>query len=905
MIIQIRDNTFEKNRLKYSVLPKKEEKMKRSHLYKWYALLLAFAVAAGTLPAPVFASEGKVAAAEDIVEEPAEDFEEESADAEDASLPDDSSQSEMSEEKSGEEDGSAVSEDTAWPEEDAEESPEEGVSEDTAENDKDVRKAAEGTALDADAAENDDTVNEVSDQEHETGSFKENEEEPVLDAEGGDSGEVTEAAEEEISKESSENSDVGQTKPDQQSEIVYGSVENPQKFSAYQGEAVSNDDLFADYVDKEMGLTGELKASDGKCEMSKPRRNSNYAVNILNENSRAAYGVLLEQIRDVAAGRRSSTEFTIPFNKIGVRTSWTASDLDLPFLLDANGKISSEAMYAAIEDIGIDLGDVWNALLNDCPYDLYWHDISEGLAFTNYSYLYFYAIKTGSLWTLYLDADSLELVACVAAEYSESGKTGTFKTKTGIGETVQTARKNAEDIVTAAEKGGMSDFQKLDFYRTKIRELSDYNHDAADSNKKVNYGNPWQLIWVFDGDPATKVVCEGYSKAFKYLCDLTDFSDLVHECIIVSGKMLGVGHMWNNVILQDGSVYLVDITNCGKDEYDDNAGCPLFLVGTTAQGQAADALLALGDYRNGYKFDLRTVQGFGVVIDYVYEDSMLNEYKAADLELSKGRVRPGTVVQSKYEDNSAARHSHVYIGDPAVQVSCTQTGLTGGIHCAICGYELVGQEKIAKLPHTAGTWKITVAPTLTKTGKKTSVCKVCGAKMTAVAARLININKAKVTGIKTKVYTGKSITQTPVVKIGTKTLKKGTHYTVTYTANKNVGTASLYIKGKGLYGGQIRKTFQIIPKPTSISRLSSGKGAVTVKWKKQAKQTTGYEIQLSSSKDLMIHKTVYIGKTGTTSRKITGLYRKKKYYVRIRTFKKVGTKRYCSAWSAVKTINTK
>ena len=72
------------------------------------------------------------------------------------------------------------------------------------------------------------------------------------------------------------------------------------------------------------------------------------------------------------------------------------------------------------------------------------------------------------------------------------------------------------------------------------------------------------LIWVFDGNPSTKVVCEGYAKAFQYLCDLSVFESGT-VCYTVTGVM-GDGvnsenHMWNIVTL-NGENYLVDVTNC-------------------------------------------------------------------------------------------------------------------------------------------------------------------------------------------------------------------------------------------------------------------------------------------------------------------------------------------------------
>ena len=71
------------------------------------------------------------------------------------------------------------------------------------------------------------------------------------------------------------------------------------------------------------------------------------------------------------------------------------------------------------------------------------------------------------------------------------------------------------------------------------------------------------------------------------------------------------------------------------------------------------------------------------------------------------------------------------------------------------------------------------------------------------------VSACKVTGIKAKTYNGKAQTQSVTVKDGTKTLKNGTDYTVSYKNNKNAGTATMTITGKGGYNGTIKATFKI------------------------------------------------------------------------------------------------
>jgi len=169
-----------------------------------------------------------------------------------------------------------------------------------------------------------------------------------------------------------------------------------------------------------------------------------------------------------------------------------------------------------------------------------------------------------------------------------------------------------------------------------------------------------------------------------------------------------------------------------------------------------------------------------------------------------------------------------------------------------------------------------------------------------------SIKNTTVTGIKNKTYTGKVLKQSVVVKDGNTTLKSGTDYTVSYKNNKKVGTATVVITGKGNYTGTVTKTFKINPKGTSLKKLTKGKKQFKATWKVQKTQTTGYQIQYSTNKKFKSgNKTVKVKKNKTTSSTVKKLKAKKKYYVRIRTYKTVNGKTYYSGWSKVKNVTTK
>ena len=250
---------------------------------------------------------------------------------------------------------------------------------------------------------------------------------------------------------------------------------------------------------------------------------------------------------------------------------------------------------------------------------------------------------------------------------------------------------------------------------------------------------------------------------------------------------------------------------------------------------------------------------------------------------------------------------HNYTESITKQPTCTEPGRKT-LTCSICG-AVKDTTSIPKTAHTYKNKKVAKRATTSKNGTFTAVCSVCGAEQTEViyAAKTIKLSKTSMT------YNGKK--QKPSVTItdaAGKKLKNGTDYKVTYPKKtQNVGKYTVTVTLKGNYTGTVKKTFTILPKNTAISKLTASKNTVTVKWRKQTKQTAGYEIQYSTSSKFTkkTTKTVKVTKNSTTSKKITKLKAKKKYYVRIRTYQtvKVGKKstKIYSGWSKAKTITTK
>lgn len=154
-------------------------------------------------------------------------------------------------------------------------------------------------------------------------------------------------------------------------------------------------------------------------------------------------------------------------------------------------------------------------------------------------------------------------------------------------------------------------------------------------------------------------------------------------------------------------------------------------------------------------------------------------------------------------------------------------------------------------------------------------------------------------------YTGKAIAPTPSVKVGSTALVKGTDYTVSYSSNTDIGTATVTVTGKGNYSGSVSKTYKILPTATTLSSVTSAKAnTASVNWTKNT-TGSGYQILYSTSSSFTSYSVKTIGASSQVSTSLTSLTSGKTYYVKIRAFKTVGSTKYYGAYSSVKTVKIK
>ena len=325
---------------------------------------------------------------------------------------------------------------------------------------------------------------------------------------------------------------------------------------------------------------------------------------------------------------------------------------------------------------------------------------------------------------------------------------------------------------------------------------------------------------------------------------------------------------------------------------------------------------------------------------------------------------------------------HTAVTDKGCPATCTTAGKTDGSHCSVCNTVIKVQTVINATGHKSSGWIVDKAASIGVKGSKHKECTVCKkvletaeipalsrisiskasvtlststyaydgkAKTPSVTVKVggktlkkdtdytvsysnntkvgtakvtikgkgnytgsvsktysikNNFKKATVSGISTKAFTGKNITQSITVKYNGKTLKNGTDYTVSYSNNKKIGTAAVKIAGKGSYTGTITKTFKINPAKQEIQKLTAKSKAFFVDWAQKG-SATGYEIQYATNSKFTSAKKVTITNNKTDKTTISKLSGKKKYYVRVRSYTTVKGTKYYGAWSASKSVTTK
>ena len=400
----------------------------------------------------------------------------------------------------------------------------------------------------------------------------------------------------------------------------------------------------------------------------------------LNPVEKYVYDQLLVEIGKIASGQRSDASITVDITSKVNKTQFTASDLGVSKLVGSDNKylpgVKSMVINKVLNDIDTEM--ILNSLLRDLPYELYWFDKTLGCT-QNVA-----AGVSGTTSQIGISSAHVDFHFIVSADYSVSGGRYTYSVNTQKTTAASKALTKAKSIVAAAKD--KNDYNKLVYYKDTICAMTSYNTQvASQSNSNTKYGNDYQLVYVFDDKPETKVTCEGYSKAFKFLCDLTTFNSPNIACYLMTGTMKGGvgagGHMWNVVRMDNGKNYMVDITNCDKD----SAGYPdqLFLKGDNSGTET--------------KYAIGTTEG---TVAYYYDQDTISLFSPQERIIEKTRYPNGS-------------HEHIF-GE--------WTMYSSSQHRRYCLYDSSHYETGT---HLWDSGKVTTQPTETKEGIKTYTCTIC------------------------------------------------------------------------------------------------------------------------------------------------------------------------------------
>ncbi len=360
-------------------------------------------------------------------------------------------------------------------------------------------------------------------------------------------------------------------------------------------------------------------------------------------------GALKDKIKEVAAGNLASTQFSFSNTWTKTKAEWGITG-EVFQTVGSKTTLTPQASEAIRAKLGLDA--LMRKQLLEMPYELYWYNKAKGVSMG-------YSVATSGNDVTVRNLTLSMNVSQDYAKFVSATSYNPFEADTAKTKAVADTPKKAQAVVDA--HAGETDYQKLVSYREYIKGEVSYNTGAAGGG--YPYGDPWQLIYVFDGDPDTNVVCEGYAKAFQYLCDLTfQNQEGRPSSALVSGKMDNGNHMWN-VVAIGGRNYLVDVTNCDTG----SIGAPdqLFLCG------AAENVV-------GKQY---TVTLWKTIV-YEYDEKTVESYAPEHLKLSPVAYDPNAVsapsvsgkVQS-YNPNAAATVKLVQNG--AVKYTATTATSSG------------------------------------------------------------------------------------------------------------------------------------------------------------------------------------------------------------------------------------
>ena len=448
--------------------------------------------------------------------------------------------------------------------------------------------------------------------------------------------------------------------------------------------------------------------------------------------------------------------------------------------------------------------------------------------------------------------------------------------------------------------------------------LSRYN--AYVSEHGTNKGYDDFRIFVSAGGFLDRVgvgvVCEGYARAYKVICDQFGI-----PCVLIGGTVVQggttIGHMWNGVLI-NGKWYLTDVT---WDDAGNKASYKYFMVGNITSGRTSSGNFSGSSSTKTFTYPLLETEKIHLC------EALGHNYSVTIAEATcteKGHAEyVCTRCGAEYQTEDEAL-GHAYEKE-IIFPTCTTEGYT--IYtCSRCG-DSYQADLTEPLGHDYQ--KTVTDPTCLENGYTTYTCGRCDDSYQADFTRPLghsfengrcircdigdSIANAAISSIAAQVYTGKEITPSVTVKFGTSTLKQGSDFTVAYRNNLNAGAAYAVVTGKGNYSGSKTVSFTITPKSVAALEYSpveaqvySGKAkkpAVTVK-DGTAELVNGqdYSIAYSNNKQIGTAIITITGKGSYTGTK-TITFKINPKAAALKKLRAVNGKKMTVSWKKVKNID--
>ena len=629
----------------------------------------------------------------------------------------------------------------------------------------------------------------------------------------------------------------------------------------------SDDELFAGFVDMQFQNVG------ARIQLGVPATYGNAAGKQLNGDTKKVYDALVPILRKIANGERTPTSIVL------------ASDP--AFEPDVYVSFNDNNFY---QDPDF-LNDLLLSLLEDLPYEMYWFDKTTGLSLG---------------WATDNYGNTAILLAFAVSEYFAAGQIDPMfgfydNVNTYITGSAKKAAANAKTVANQISASVQGDYQKLSAFRNWICNAVTYDYDAAQSGDFSKNCNPWQLINVFDNDPSTNVVCEGYSKAFQYLCDISKFDKNV-VVYTVTGDMYfpggGGGHMWN-IVRFNGKSYLVDVTNTEPDSRF------LFMAGGVPNSN--------GDYQFSditFSYDNEATSlwgGTGVLVlartdydpsgDIVILSKPAKPYKIANVVSGVHvywKAVSGAAKYGLWRSENGVNGTYKWIANPTVphftdtsvesgktyyyRVTAMTNGGTASDRSDAIGITYVSTPDITSRRNVAA-------------GVELSWNKIPGATGYAIYRKSFDgddawVRIATISGNSTFSWTDTS-------------MKNNNGEICRYTIRALAGSNMKTLSGCRNTGRtMVRLSSQVLKSAAKASATS-----VKCSWTTSSR-VTGYEMRFMVGNT--VYKTFTVGNWKTGVKTFTGLSSGQTYTVQVRTYKKVdGVGSFYSDWSAPKTVSLK